>query len=234
MATWTVQQAGDWSRDAANADSPWYGGGNPASGIPADGDTVNGKAATAVIIDVDQSAFATGLAALDWKGGYPTFKEGVTTYLKVAGAFTLGTGGELRAGTSEAVPFTVASDATIMQAGSGAVVGTNGIYKVYCSEPTVKSVRCTGAEAAGQTRLEIDTNLTSYTDHWKVGAIIRIDDYNGQDSEQRVISAIGASTAASIAAVAAPSLAAPVANPRSRAAARSRPALRRSRSPSST
>jgi len=193
MATWTVQQAGDWSRTSNNADSPWYDAGTQTgwAGVPADGDTVNGKATTNVNFDVDQSGFAAGLAALDLKGGYITFKEGMTTYLKVVGALTLGSGGELRAGTSEAVPFTVASDATIMLAGSGALIGTNGIYKVYCSEPTVKSVPLSNTEAIGQTRFEIGTDLTGYSSHWKAASLIRIDDYAG-GSEQREISAVAA------------------------------------------
>jgi hypothetical protein len=47
--TWVAQRAGAWGTDASNGASPWNGGGNPVSGIPADTDTVrlNGFALTA-------------------------------------------------------------------------------------------------------------------------------------------------------------------------------------------
>lgn len=201
MATWTVQQAGDWSRASNNADSPWYDAGTQTgwAKVPESGDTVNGKLSTNINFDVDQNAFAAGIT-LDLKGGYITFKEGTTTYLKMAGDFTSTVAGaEVRVGTSASVPFTTASDATIYMNGNYALKATTSNYitwAIYCNEPAVKSIRLSGAEAAGQTELSVDTDVTSYTDHWKAGALIRIDDYNGNDSEVREIAVGGVAAGA--------------------------------------
>lgn len=200
--TLTVQQAGDWSVLSGNAASPWYDGGaqSALNKIPASGDTVNGKLSTNINFDVDQSAFAAGLAGLDLKGGYITFKEGITTYLKMAGDFTSTVAGaEVRVGTSDSVQFTTASDGTIYMNGAYALKATtsnNITWKTYCNEPTVKSIRLNGAEAVGQTELSVDTDVTSYTNHWKAGALIRIDDYNGNDSEVREIAVGGVAAGA--------------------------------------
>jgi hypothetical protein len=75
--------------------------------------------------------------------------------------------------------------------GTGWYIQHSGGLKitVYAAEPTIKIVHLTGAEAIGQTVLEIDTDVTG--DIWADGDEIGISDVGFYDSEIRTIAAGG-------------------------------------------
>ncbi len=188
MATWTSQRSGNWSDDAANGTSPWNGGGNPAAGVPASGDSVTIAATHSVTFDVDQTAFAAGLAALTITGTLQASTNAGAYVLKMAGNVT-GTG-TLRAGTVD-TPYPAGRTFTILLNGNYKLNLTGAAsYQLYCLEPTNRIVALSGAEAAGQTELSVNTDVTG--DIWAAGNIVRVDDIGGDaDSEERVIAAGG-------------------------------------------
>jgi hypothetical protein len=103
------------------------------------------------------------------------------TTISGAGTFNIGT-------LATPIPFAVKFTLT---GGSGWYVqGSGGLTMgVYGAEPTYTYAKLSGAESAGATRLEIDTDLTG--DIWTVGDTIHVININaGRDCEIRTISAI--------------------------------------------
>jgi hypothetical protein len=189
MATWTSQRSGAWNDDAANASSPWNGGANPASGIPANTDTVTIAAGHDVEFNVDQSGFAAGIT--------PTI-NGTVHASTTAGAYkmklqaNLTGSGTLRAGT-EATPYPITCTFEIIR--NGFILSSSTMtYDLNCTEPTIKWIKLSAQEAAGQTILSVDTDVTADA-QWVNGATIRINDVNGgNDSEERTFSSATSNT----------------------------------------
>lgn len=183
MATCTFTTAGVdtlWS-NAANWDT-----------FPADGDDCiipNGQTCT---FDADQSAFTTGVKVTI--NGTLTHTTNTGNYCLFAktGASIVGAG-TWNIGTSGA-PIPYASKHTITGAAGWYVDGVSGLtMNVYGAEPTYKYVKLSADEAAGQTELSVDTDVTG--DIWAAGDIVRIDNVNkGRDSEERVIATGGIAT----------------------------------------
>lgn len=177
MATITSTQTGLWS-----ATSTWVGG-----VVPVDNDTVVIASGHEVTFDVDTSGFANGIAGITVTG---TLSVSISTssYLKMKAATYIGGAGTFNVGTSSTpIPFAVKFTLT---GGSGWYVqGSGGLTMgVYGTEPSIKYAKLSGAESAGATRLEIDTDVTG--DIWTVGDTIRIDNSTSRYSEQRTITAI--------------------------------------------
>lgn len=194
MATWTSQRTGRWNDDAANASSPWNGGANPATGVPASGDTVVIALTHDVEFDADQSGFASGIT-LTVTGTLHASTTAGSYKLKLGAALT-SAGGTIRAGT-EAIPYPVTCTFEIIR-NAFAIGGTTTIYDLNCSEPGTKWIRLSGVEAIGQTVLSVDTDVTALTDYWKDGATVKIVDVVGAlDVEERII-AVGGVAATTI------------------------------------
>ena len=104
---------------------------------------------TTVDFDVDQSAFVTGIIMrID---GILTVKAGADRYMKLGGNVTFGSSGtrEWRIGSAE-TPFPVTNKFTLDLNGAKEVTLTDGKCLWYCAEPVTRSIRLSGAEAAGQ------------------------------------------------------------------------------------
>ena len=178
MATITSAGSGDWGTGAT-----WVGG-----VAPADNDAVVIASGHSVVYNVDTSAWANGIAGITVTG---TLSVSTTTssYMKMKAATTISGAGTFNIGTSGTpIPFAVKFTLT---GGSGWYVqGSGGLtMNVYGTEPTYKYAKLTGAESAGATRLEIDTDLTG--DVWAATDAIRINNINNvQNSELRTIGAI--------------------------------------------
>ena len=178
MATITSAGSGNWGTGAT-----WVGG-----VAPADNDAVVIASGHTVVFNVDTSAWANGINGITVTG---TLSVSTTTssYMKMKAATTISGAGTFNVGTSGTpIPFAVKFTLT---GGSGWYVqGSGGLTMgVYGAEPTYTYVKLTGAESAGATRLEIDTDLTG--DIWAATDSIRINNVaQAQQTELRVISAI--------------------------------------------
>jgi len=179
MATRTSVGSGDWS-----ASGTWD------TGVPADGDTVVIAAGHTVTFDVDQSAFSTGVT-LTCNGTFQCKNTGGPYVLKCGGNVTVNSGGQFLAGTEE-IPLPYAVKFTVNLNGAKKITGA-GTVALYCTEPTIKTVLLSAAEAAGQTALSVDTDVTGDS-QWAAGAKIRIDGISGTlpDSEERTILSVSA------------------------------------------
>ena len=179
------------TRTSVGVGGDWSAAGTWDTGVPLDGDTVIVAEGTTVDFDVDQSAFVTGIIMrID---GILTVKAGADRYMKLGGNVTFGSSGtrEWRIGSAE-TPFPVANQFTLDLNGAKEVTLTNGKCLWYCSNPVTRSIRLSGAEAAGQTELSVDTDVSGESDHWYAGAEVRIDNVNkAKDSELRTVAAGG-------------------------------------------
>jgi len=182
MAARTFTSAGVnnlWS-NVAN----WDGG----IAVPANGDSVTIPTGQTCIFDYDTSGYADGIAGITITGTL-SVSTTTTSYLKMKAATTISGAGTFNVGTSGTpIPFAVKFTLT---GGSGWYVqGSGGLTMgVYGAEPTYTYAKLSGAESAGATRLEIDTDLTG--DIWANADAIRINNVNkAKDSELRVIGAI--------------------------------------------
>lgn len=165
MASWTTQRSGNWSDDAANGTSPWNGGGNPASGVPASGDTVT-IAGHTITFDVDQSGFASGLAGITMNSN-STLQASTNAgnyYLKMAGNIVgaaSATGSQILAG-SVGTPYPSNCTFTIYWNGNYHIDALNGItVKFYCYEPAQKYCRLVPTPNTTRVNKAI-TGVTSY------------------------------------------------------------------------
>ena len=179
------------TRTSTGVGGDWSAAGTWDTGVPLDGDTVIVAEGTTVDFDVDQSAFVTGIIMrID---GILTVKAGADRYMKLGGNVTFGSSGtrEWRIGSAE-TPFPVTNKFTLDLNGAKEVTLTNGKCLWYCAEPVTRSIRLSGAEAAGQTELSVDTDVSGESDHWYAGAEVRIDNVNkANDSELRTIAVGG-------------------------------------------
>lgn len=163
MATWTAQRDGNWSTDASNVLSPWNGGGNPASGIPASGDTVNISNKT-VTFDVDQSGFASGLASLTFAGG--TLQASTSAgsyYLKMAGNITASAGGSYIKAGSSGTAYPSNCVFTIYFNGNYQINCNSSNYltlELYCYEPVVKYAQLISATSKAITSITRGSTTT--------------------------------------------------------------------------
>lgn len=187
------------TRTSVGAGGDWSAAGTWDTGVPLDGDTAIIAAGTTVDFDVDQSAFVTGIIMrID---GILTVKAGADRYMKLGGNVTFGSSGtrEWRIGSAE-TEFPVANKFTLDLNGAKEVTITNGKCLWYCAEPVHRYVKIAGAtEAAGQTVLSVDMDVTGESDFWKDGANVKIDRvrYGAPNSEARVI-AVGGIAAGTI------------------------------------
>ena len=178
MATITSAGSGNWGTGAT-----WVGG-----VAPADNDAVVIASGHSVVFNVDTSGWANGIAGITITG---TLSVSTTTssYMKLKAATTISGAGTFNVGTSGTpIPFAVKFTLT---GGSGWYVqGSGGLTMgVYGAEPQYTYAKLSGAESAGATRLEIDTDLTG--DIWAATDSIRINNIaQTNNSELRTISAI--------------------------------------------
>jgi len=160
---------------------------------PVDNDSVTIPTGQTCEFDVDWSSAVTypnGLAGLTVTGtGMFKVSRSTSSYLKMKAAATISGTGKLDFGasTSDKIPFAVKH--TLAGGASYYVNNMDNTITVYGTEPTIPYVRCTGAEAAGQTVLEVDTDVTG--DIWADGDEVWISDVNTGDAELRVIAAGG-------------------------------------------
>ncbi len=162
----------------------WSVAGTWDTGVPVNGDTVIVAVGDTVTFDVDQSGFANGVD-LTITGTLVCSTDAGTYYLMCSA--DIDGAGNFNAGSSETplpsdVAFTIDfnGQGNSIEGGGGLTVG------FYCTEPTHRYIRLSGAEAAGQTVLSVDTDVTG--DIWADGDVIHINDVNkGQDSEERTI-----------------------------------------------
>lgn len=172
---------GDWDAGAS-----WTGGVAPANGDTAvilNGDDIS--------MNEDMSGWANGVTLTINAGGTLSVPTGAGTYYFLTSA-DITNNGTIQAGTSTSVPLPFVAKFTIDFNGTGSSIECNGggEVKLYCTEPTYTHIHLSAQEAAGQTILSVDTDVTS--DIWAVGDTIRIDDNNyGVESEERVIAVGG-------------------------------------------
>lgn len=157
---------------------------------PVDNDTVVIASGHVVEFDVDTSGFANGIAGITVTGTLKLTRTTGVYYLKIKAATTIAGAGTFDCGTSGS-PIPFAAKHTITGGAAWYIQGSGGLtMTVYAAEPTIKTVLLTGAESAGATVLEVDTNVTG--DIWAAGDTIRIDNINkAANSEERVIAAGG-------------------------------------------
>lgn len=180
MAARTFTSAGVnnlWS-NAAN----WDGG----VAVPADGDSITIPAGQTCEYDIDNSAM-TGFAGITVTGtlnvsataGTYVLKQRVSGYISGAGTFNCGSSGSALPAN---VKFTLA-------AGNATFNGTSGLtVNIYGQIPTYSFCKLSGAEAAGQTRLEVDTDVSA---QWAANDTIYIVNINNAANvEERTIGAV--------------------------------------------
>ena len=158
----------------------WSAAGTWDAGVPADGDDVVIASGHTVTFDVDQSAFVTGvkititgtLTHTTASGSYCLFlKTGAS--IVGAGTWNIGTSG---------TPIPFASKHLITGASGWIIDGNDNLTINVCgAEPSIKVIRLSGAEAAGQTVLSVDTDVTG--DIWAVGDEIGIAEYQAGNAE---------------------------------------------------
>ena len=164
------------------AGATWNGG-----VAPADGETAVVLVGDTMIFDEDMSGWANGIDLTI--NGTMTQDIVADSYLKCSA--DVDGGGTWNIGTSLAVPFPAARTTTINLAGAFSIRGYGGLtLNWYCTQPTNTYIRLSGNEAADQTELSVDTDVTG--DIWAVGDDIRVNNIDkGADSEEVQIKAGG-------------------------------------------
>lgn len=159
MAAIVSAGSGLWSATAT-----WVGG-----VVPVDGDSVTIDTGHEVEFDVDQSAWATGLAGLVINGTLTASETAGTYHLKMAANVT-GTG-QLIAGSSE-TSYPIDCKFEIHIDGAFSIeLSASGAVQLHCTETTHKLVKTTADVLAGATSIPIDTDLTADV-YWGSGAEI--------------------------------------------------------------
>lgn len=165
----------------------WNTAGTWDAGVPADGDTV--VIHHAIVFDVDQSAFSTGVGVTINSGGSLTASTSAGSYyLKCKANLVVNSGGSLNVGSSgTAYP----SNCTMVFAFAGAFrLQGAGQIRLYCTEPTHPTCLMTAAySAAGDDHIHVDLP-TADQDGWVVGATVRIDDLTYTDATSSQIGVI--------------------------------------------
>lgn len=179
MATITSAASGLWS-----ATGTWVGG-----VVPVNADSVIIAISHDVEFDVDQSGFAAGIT-LTITGTLHASTTAGAYVLKLQANMT--GAGTLRAGTS-GTPYPTTCTFTINR-NSFQITSTSMTLDLNCTEPTIRYIRLSAQEAAAQTVLSVDTDVTA-DPAWVSGAILRICDANfGNDNEERTFSSATATT----------------------------------------
>lgn len=174
--------SGDWS-----AGGTWDS--DPA--IPVNNDSVVIANGHTVTFDVDQSGFANGIDLQIASGGTLICDTAAGAYYLMMKS-DLNNDGTLQAGTSTSVPLPATVTFTIDLNGAFSIQNdaTTGSLLLYCTEPTNKYIQLSAAEAAAQTTISVDTDVTS---DWAVGDIIVFCDFipnSTRDVEEHEIAAI--------------------------------------------
>ena len=169
---------------------PWSAPGTWDTGVPLNGDSAVIALGHVVTFDVDQSGFASGLVGLTITGELTASTSAGAYYLKMAAHIT-GTG-KLSAGSS-GTPYPSTCTFTILLNGAFALGNNTALdVQLFCTQPVVNYVKLSGVEAAGQTALSVDTDVTA-SPGWAANAVVRIDDINQTvDSEERTIQSLTA------------------------------------------
>jgi len=167
MATITSAQSGNWG-DVAT----WVGG-----AVPVDGDAVIIAEGHAILMNVDQSAFVTGIDGLTITGSVGTpgmlyFKDGTDGYLMMkTGTKIQGTSttyfGRLLANSDgvwgSAGSLAYANKAVIALQGSAQIDGSYLDIRLYCYQPTHKYVTTYKFKKTVQS-VDVDTNVITLTE----------------------------------------------------------------------
>ena len=178
-------------------DGLWSTPANWDTGVPIDGDTFAMGVGETAEFDVDQSGFAAGMGASTIAAGTSVVCSTTTgTYhMKMNGDLILAGTDCLKAGTdtSTTLPADV-SFTIVFNAGAFSIEGNdNGQALLYCVEPTNKWIRLSGAEAAGQTVLSVDTDVTGdiWADGDEIAIVDEIPNTAFEDVERRTIAGGG-------------------------------------------
>jgi hypothetical protein len=175
----------------ATTDNLWSNAANWGGNVPASGDTATIPAGQVCEFDVNQMAFAAGLAGLAIAGELRASTTPGVYVLKMAGNIT--GAGILRAGTAETAYPTTCVFVILLNGNYKINLTGNGSLQLYCLEPATRMVALSAAEDIGQTELSVDTDVTG--DIWEVGDLVRVDDVDGdEDSQEHEIAGIAAST----------------------------------------
>ena len=165
---------GQWDTGAS-----WTGG-----SVPGNNDIPTVLVTDTINFDADQSAFANGLAGLVIDGTLTT-DSGADLYMKVNSDVTGSGDWYIDDGASGDFPDGMVID---LCSGSNSIIGVDLHFR--CIEPTYQYVRLSALEAAGQTVLSVDTDVTG--DTWKDGDIVKICNIdNAAQVEERTIAAGG-------------------------------------------
>ena len=182
MATRTSVGSGNWS-----APGTWD------TGVPIDGDDVVIASGHTVTFDVDQSDFTIGVKITITGTLNHALTGGPYKLFLKAGAGAITGTGTWNVGTSaNPIPFAVKH--TITGGAGWGVTGnaTTGLTcTIYGTEPAHQWVRLSANEAAGQTELSIDTDITGEANYWKAGDKVLISTNKGcaEVEERTIISA---------------------------------------------
>lgn len=186
MATITSAQSGNWS-----STSTWDGG-----NLPADGDTVVIASGHTVTFDVDLSSWATGINGLTITGTL-TVSTSTSSYMFIKAGATINGTGTFNVGTSDN-PIPYGTTFTLTGGAGWYIKGdtsTGLTMTVFGTEPTHQWVRFSENEAASQTELSIDTDLTGEANYWKAGQKVLISTNKGTSEVQAaLISSVSSST----------------------------------------
>ena len=186
MATITSAQSGNWS-----SSSTWEGG-----NLPADGDAVVIASGHTVTFDVDLSSWATGINGLTITGTL-TVSTSTSSYMFVKAGATINGTGTFNVGTSSN-PIPYGTTFTLTGGAGWYIKGdtsTGLTMTVFGTEPTYQWVRFSENEAASQTELSIDTDLTGEANYWKAGQKVLISTNKGTSEVQAaLISSVSSST----------------------------------------
>ena len=186
MATITSAQSGNWSET-----STWVGG-----ALPADGDTVVIDSGHTVTFNVNLSSWTTGINGLTITGTL-NVSTSTSSYMFVKAGATINGTGTFNVGTSDnPIPY---STTFTLTGGAGWYIkgdtSTGLTMTVFGTEPTYQWVRFSENEAASQTELSIDTDLTGEANYWKAGQKVLISTNKGTSEVQAaLISSVSSST----------------------------------------
>ena len=186
MATITSAQSGNWSET-----STWVGG-----ALPADGDTVVIDSGHTVTFNVNLSSWTTGINGLTITGTL-NVSTSTSSYMFIKAGATINGTGTFNVGTSDnPIPY---STTFTLTGGAGWYIkgdtSTGLTMTVFGTEPTHQWVRFSENEAASQTELSIDTDLTGEANYWKAGQKVLISTNKGTSEVQAaLISSVSSST----------------------------------------
>lgn len=186
MATITSAQSGNWSET-----STWVGG-----ALPADGDTVVIDSGHTVTFNVNLSSWTTGINGLTITGTL-NVSTSTSSYMFIKAGATINGTGTFNVGTSSN-PIPYGTTFTLTGGAGWYIKGdtsTGLTMTVFGTEPTHQWVRFSENEAAAQTELSIDTDLTGEANYWKAGQKVLISTNKGTSEVQAaLISSVSSST----------------------------------------